>query len=150
MKRLQFAIWFRPDKFSVFSRMFEKLFNNAGFLQNLSKFVSSKYASVGQSEFDFVDGMFPRVYKQSFDIELTIFGRDEAIDPEFLENVVDKFLRVIDPFVEESKMFSVRIYNSYKYQFITYFLHFYRDEMIGRKSGEGWLWELKTTIFQRL
>lgn len=88
--------------------MFEKLFSNAGFLQSLSKFVSSKYAGV-QSDFDFVDGMFPRVYQQNFDIELTIFGRSEVLDPEFLENVVDKFLRVIDPFVEESKMFSVSI-----------------------------------------
>lgn len=90
--------------------MFEKLFNNAGFIHNLSKFVSSKYASVGQKDFDFVDGMFPRVYKPNFDIELTLFGGTEIVDPEFLENVVDKFMRVIDPFVEESKMFSVSIF----------------------------------------
>lgn len=88
--------------------MFDKLFNNAGFLQSFTKFLSQKYASVGQSDYDFVDGMFPRVYKQNFDVELTIFGQNEVIDPEFLENVVDKFLRAIDPFVEESKMFSVR------------------------------------------
>lgn len=116
MKRLQLTFRCCPDKFMVFFSMFEKLFNNAGFLQNLSKFVYSKYASVGQSEFDFVDGMFPRVYKQNFDVELTIFGRPEVLDPEFLENVVDKFLRVIDPFVEESKMFSVSIFKKISVQ----------------------------------
>lgn len=112
MKRLQFTFCFRPDKFTFFN-MFEKLFNNAGFLQNLSKLVSSKYAGVGQSDFDFVDGMFPRVYKQNYEVELTIFGRNEIIDPEFLENVVEKFIRAIDPFVEESKMFSVSIFSKF-------------------------------------
>ena len=90
--------------------MFEDLFKKSKLISNFSKIFATKYGSVFQSDYDYVDGMFPRVIKHDFsDVELTMFCCNdiEMVEPEFLENVIDKFLRAIDPFVEEDKMISV-------------------------------------------
>lgn len=95
--------------------MFEKFIFDVKFkfLPNLNRRLLYKYKSCAQTDGDCVDGMFPRVYSQSkfTNIELTLFSKDASFcDPEFLYNIVDKFLRVTDPNVEESKRYCVRIY----------------------------------------
>lgn len=72
-----------------------------------------KYRTCAQNDHDCVDGMFPRVYSQSkfSNIELTLFTKDAScIEPEFLVHIVDKFLRVTDPSVEDCKRYGVRIF----------------------------------------
>lgn len=79
-------------------------------LTQFNRRVFYKYKSCAQNEGDCVDGMFPRVYSESkfTNIELTLFTKDTAFcDPEYLYNVVDKFLRVTDPNVEDAKRYSV-------------------------------------------
>lgn len=81
------------------------------FLANFKRKLFVKYRSCAQNDTDCVDGMFPRVYSQNkyTTIELTMFTKDAScIEPEFLINIVDKFLRVTDPNVEEAKRYSVR------------------------------------------
>ena len=99
-------------------KMFEVVFKN---FENL---LSQKYASINQNV-DCIDGMFPRVYKQrSCDIELTMFSGNtgfQILDPEFLNNATDKFVRAIDVNIDDSKRISVSIILNYWYFLHTYY-----------------------------
>lgn len=109
--------------------MFEKFIFDVKFkfLPNLNRRLLYKYKSCAQTDGDCVDGMFPRVYSQSkfTNIELTLFSKDASFcDPEFLYNIVDKFLRVTDPNVEESKRYCVRIYLNFTKDTSSYNVNF--------------------------
>uniref|UniRef100_A0A034V9Q2 Schwannomin-interacting protein 1 n=1 Tax=Bactrocera dorsalis TaxID=27457 RepID=A0A034V9Q2_BACDO len=74
-----------------------------------------KYQKCGQTDSDVVDGaawMFPRVYRPTTTTMATKFIElsqlTTHIEPEFLCDVLDKFGRVTDPNVAESKRYSRR------------------------------------------
>ena len=72
-----------------------------------------KYRKCNDNDYNDNDNMFPRVYSAKYNftgIEMKIFTKFDAasIDPELLTNVHDKFVRVTDPNVDESKRYSTR------------------------------------------
>lgn len=94
--------------------MFEKLMFEfkTKILANLNR-KFHKYRKCEDDDYDCVDNMFPRVYcaKYKFtNIEMAMFSKYDAscIEPEFLTNIHDKFLRVTDPNVDDSKRYSAR------------------------------------------
>lgn len=70
-----------------------------------------KYRSCSQRDIDLIDGMFPRMHdERNFaNIEMSLFTKETLyIEPEYLISIVDKFIRVTDPTVSETKRFCVR------------------------------------------
>lgn len=65
-----------------------------------------------------MNGMFPGIFKNETytNIELTVFREEiEALlETHHLRNVTDKFKRVTDPYVEESKRFGVSFAKRFK------------------------------------
>lgn len=93
------------------SKINSKSIDENSVFANLSRILPFRYSAVNQNDQDCIMGMFPRVFRQDCgtfsDIEMNLFNRNVLVDPEYLDNVIDKFVRVITTEVDDSKKFSV-------------------------------------------